>query len=416
MTAASARRDAVPSTVGVLLVLAALLLPAWGNRGPATTSLVDVILVPLVLWGVFDSCRRMQLPHASYLVPTLLLVLAGLLAGAVSAYPGQSVKTLATDLYLLLVALTVTRVVSAPGPWARRASVGWVAGATAWTAPLLLSAAGVVPTAAWGVLMTSEDRALGTFANPNLAGSYYCISLFVVLAVVERAWLRRLLVVPLLVAVALTGSMAAFIGTGLGAAVLLVRRLLRGLRPSAPDRVRTAAGLLTASLVAVLGIAVAGPALATVPAALSGTPVLDNSIGRLDRSDSSRLLLWSLGFRTFEGDVVVGVGPGTAGVELAKVSEQGKSLHSDLLASLLERGLLGAAALLLLLGATLVTAWRVAVRGAAGLACPAALAVAVLSVLPGLVTHEVLHFRHVWMLLGLLAATRIASTPARLRS
>lgn len=409
MTVPRAHRDAVPTSVGVLLVLAALLLPAWGNRGPQATSLVDVALVPLVAWGLFDTCRRMRFPQAFYLLPTLLLVLAGLLAGALSRYPGDSLQAIGTDVYLLLAALTVTRVVSAPGPWARRAVVAWVAGAVAWTAPLLLSAAGLIPTAAWGILVTSQHRAFGTFANPNLAGSYYAVSLFLVLAVVQRAWLRRVLVVPLVIAVVLTGSMAALIGTGLAIAVLLVRRLVRQLR--APNSLQSTAKLAAAAVVAALGIGLTAPALAVTPTVIADTPVLHNSIGRLDRSDSSRFVLWQLGFHTFGDEVLVGVGPGTAGIRLAQVSEVGKSLHSDLLASLLERGVLGAVALLLLLGGAVLTAWRVAVRGAAWLASPAALAVAVLTVVPGLVTHEVLHFRHVWLLLGLLAAARLATAP-----
>lgn len=396
--------------VGVLLTAAVVLLPAWGNRGPGTSSLADALLVPLVLWWIVDALRGSVASLPPYAVPGALLVLAGAVAGVQGAFPGASLQAVAGDLYLLLVALAATRVVGAPGPWARRVALGWVVGATLWSIPLLLSRAGAVPASAGGLLVTSERRAFGTFANPNLAGSYYALSLLLVLAVVApRRW-RLSIAGVLLCALAMTGSLAAFGGLALGAAALLIRRLLR----RTPRRGWIPVALVGTALVILLGPP--GPALAAWGMQAAQSSALHDSVGRLDRSDSTRFELWSLAATRFGDRLIVGVGPGAAGPELRADANTGKSLHSDVLASLVERGLLGALALALLLVVTAVSSWRLASQRVPWLPAPAALSAAALCLAPGLLTHEILHFRHVWLLLGLLAGAGTAAARAELGS
>ncbi len=408
----TARKAEVPSLVGYLLVATVILLPAWGNRGPASSSPVDVLLLSLAGWWCWDAVRRWSTTAAPYTLPVLLSLTAGAVAGALGRYPGGAVIALAQDAFLLLAALAMTRIVTAPGPWARRVAVGWVAGAVAWSLPVLASAAGLVPASAWGVLVTtSNQRAFGTFANPNLAGSYYAVSFFVVLAVIRPWRLRVLLAAVPLAALALTGSLAAIAGTGLGLLVLATRHVVRSLAPGAPRRARTAVALMVAGVTALAGLTLGGPALASVPQQFGGDAALHNSFGRLHRSDSSRFYLWSLGLNQLGGNLVVGVGPTAASPTLRGISDSGKSLHSDVLASLLERGLAGIVALFLLIGGIAVAGWRLAKRTVPWLVAPAALSVAALSIVPGLLTHEVLHFRHVWLLLGLLIGARAIATP-----
>lgn len=406
----------VPAPVGCALVLAMTVVPAWGNRGPWALSLVDLLLAPLCLWFLVDAFEHGTVNRTPYALPVVLFALAGALSGAFGTQPAASLQAVGTDLYLLVVALSVTRIVIAPGRWARLTALGWVGGAVAWSLPLLLSAAHLIPPSAWGVLVTSSHRAFGTFANPNLAGSYYAVSLFVVLAVVERRSRRLLLAAPMVLALALTGSMAALIGTALGCTALGVRRVVRSLATGGRHRGHTAGGLALASITAVLGIGLGGQAVADATGRIVNNPAFHDSFGRLDRSDGSRFTIWSLGLQQFGDRSLIGVGPAATGPELRAVSSHGKSLHSDVLASLLERGVLGAMALLALAVAVGSSAWSLSRRNVDWLPHPAALGTAALTLAPGLATHEVLHFRHLWLLLGLLAGARLLGTTTTTRS
>ncbi len=406
----------VPRYAGALLVLAVFLLPAWGNRGPSSSSLADLVLLPLAAWVVVDALRRATVVRTPYLLPAIGLVTAGLVAGAGGRYPGQSLQAVGTDVYLLLVALAVTRVVTARGDWGRTVALAWVSGALVWSVPLLLSWTGIVTGSFGGVLVLSDGRAFGTFANPNLAGSYFAVSLFVALATLRSTGARVLVSAALLAVLFLTGSMAALIGTATGLLGLAIRALTTALGPGGQHRSWAAAALALAGLTTVVAVGVGGHALAAAPSELANSSTLHDSFGRLGRSDTGRFELWSLGVQQLGDRTVVGVGPGAAAPELRQVSDGGKSLHSDILASLLERGALGALSLILLVGLVGAHAWQLGRRDVPWLAAPAILAAAALSLLPALVTHEVLHFRHVWLLLGLLAGARLAATPTAVRS
>jgi O-antigen ligase len=83
--------------------------------------------------------------------------------------------------------------------------------------------------------------------------------------------------------------------------------------------------------------------------------------------------------------------------------------HDDYTASILERGVLGGLALVCLLVIILARCRRIAARPlrheyAAVFPRPELLAAAVVAMLMSATLYQVLHFRHVWALLGVVAA------------
>src|SRR6478736_4146851 len=156
--------------------------------------------------------------------------------------------------------------------------------------------------------------------------------------------------------------------------------------------------------------------------AAAGGPVLHDSFGRGDSSSQDRQVLFSEGVRLFWDGTLVGVGPGRTKEALASIpAPYVKEAHNDYVATLVELGLIGGVGLVVLLASAAARLARVAGRCGRGMAeggpgrsgdpgpvtvlvpsphCLAALGAAFL--MAGLF-YEVLHFRHLWAVLGLVA-------------
>jgi len=90
--------------------------------------------------------------------------------------------------------------------------------------------------------------------------------------------------------------------------------------------------------------------------------------------------------------------------------------HNDFLAVLLERGVLGIVGLLLLGAGLAIRVARISGRGlspgyASVVPAPGALAGAIVALGLSSFSHEVLHFRHVWVLFGIVAALYLWGGP-----
>jgi O-antigen ligase len=137
-------------------------------------------------------------------------------------------------------------------------------------------------------------------------------------------------------------------------------------------------------------------------------------LGRAERSSGGRLNLWQRGFEVFiDHDAILwGVGP----ENFREVDGRGNQLHSDFIAFLVERGLIGTFGLLLLAGTAFSRAlhliWiynkhpgRVGIEGFVFLGATVAVVVESL-------THQVFHFRELWLVLALQEAIAIHATRA----
>jgi O-antigen ligase len=206
-----------------------------------------------------------------------------------------------------------------------------------------------------------------------------------------------------------TGSLGAISGLGIGISVAIVLGV----------RSRRGAALALVVMVA-LPIGVASGVLFSqrhevVQAAHeSNNALLRNSIGRGYQSSTSREVLAQETFGLFETSDVWGRGPvATQHTLRAQQAPYPKEAHNDWLAALVERGAVGSVGLLLLVLEIALWAsrtWdrrRLAPGFAAALPAPHFLVGALVTGLVFSFTHEVLHDRTLWALLGLVAAIGI---------
>jgi O-antigen ligase len=138
------------------------------------------------------------------------------------------------------------------------------------------------------------------------------------------------------------------------------------------------------------------------------------SIGRLDHGIDERLAIWSSGWRGAAPRLAIGVGPGEAINYAVTLDGTPISLHNDLYAFLIERGILGLLGFVALYVSLLRWGGRLLTSGGSERETMRALGAAVVANLVFSMSHETLHFRHVWVLYGMLwAAYAAVSTRQR---
>ena len=141
--------------------------------------------------------------------------------------------------------------------------------------------------------------------------------------------------------------------------------------------------------------------------------VLGESVGRLDRGVLGRLDIWKRAWDGAGSRVLVGVGPNSASRIPVPPRTLGRELHNDYVAFLIERGVLGLLGLLGLCVVLLRWSGRLLRAGGEGRWRLAGLGGAVIANLPLAASHESFHFRHVWVLFGLVLAAIAADTGDR---
>ena len=407
-TTQTAKRGGRRSLPAVVLVLAMASLPLLRPAGPGNTGLADIGLIAATLvtalW-VSGRGHRIVLPYAW---PVALTIAAGALAGLVS---GGSLLALVQDAFVFAWPLAVVNL--ARGPRLLDVMVrAWGYSAAAWGCLLIVGVAAGVPGLS-GTTARDGSRAALTLGDPNLAASYFLCGLFVLRAAQRPRgrWPRLLYCAIIVVALGLTlsngGALTLVIATVLGWVFGIGRT--RGLLPAV-------AALCSVGLIAVA--AVASINLNTLAdRAQQSTPLLRDSIGRQGESSSSRdrllvteIQLW------LHSDNLLGIGPGATESTLREHdAAYVKEAHNDYLASLVERGVIGALAVVLLAATVAVKCRRIARPGAlppdyaAVIPRPELLGALAIAVAASAALYETLHFRHVWALLGLIAALEIAS-------
>ena len=388
----------------IAVVVAAAGLPLLRPGGPGNTGPVDFgLLLGLVAAAAWASWSRHAL-RLPFVIPVGLLVAGGAVAALAHGVGAlNSALTLGQDGYVLLWGVALANLASRPLLLRTGVRAIGVSGA-AWAAVMLVGVLGGVPALS-GVTAREGSRASLTLGDPNLAANYFLVALLVLRAAgyPRRAALRWPCCLVLLAAIFFTGSnggaLTLLLATAVGAVLRLART--RGVGPAI-------------ALALVLG-AGAGAAVSVVDLdavalrAQTSIPALRDSIGRQSESSSSRDALAAEGARLWWREGLVGVGPGRTKAELTRLqAPYVKEAHDDYLAAFLERGVIGGGGILLLVGALLVRAQRVAVRPLSAayaeiLPRPELLAAAVVAVLASASLYEVLHFRHAWALFGTVA-------------
>jgi hypothetical protein len=401
----AAREGDRPAVVAVGLSFVCLPLVRFGAAGSATLAdaAIALAIVAAFLW-LADAGRAIRLPYA---VSVGVMVAAGALAGIVGGHPLVSAQALAEDLVLFVWCVAIVNVCRTPSALGATLAA-WAWSATAWAAVLVVAAA--AGTAAVAGQEAAAGRASLTFLNPNQAGAYFAISLMVLLAapVPRRRATKVVAVVLVATATVLTSSNAAL--GGVLAGLLVAKVIAVGLRHG----LVAAAALAIAATVTVGALASAYVALDVAAAAKeSDVRIVHNTLGRSERSAEDRLFRFAELRELFLDGGVLGHGPAATKPALADMGRPvPKSAHNDLFATLVERGVAGVAGLALLFGALTRASASIARGGlrpafAPAVAAPRFLVGGLAVVAVGSLSHEILHFRHVWALFAIVAAVSL---------
>lgn len=387
----------------VSIALGVFGLPLLRPGGPGNTGLVDVgLLLVLGATAGWASWSRHKL-RFPYVIPVGLIVAAGSIS-ALRAELGPTVLlALGQDFYVLVWGAVLANLVSDPA-LLRTATRSLGMSGVIWAVLLLVGVFGHIDALS-GITAREGSRASLTLGDPNLAANYFLVALMVLRAsrYPARRWLRWACSALIIAAMFFTGSnggaLTLVLATGLGAVLGLYRKHTPG--------IALALALLMVSGAALAASQISLGGLATK--AQTSAPILRDSIGRQAQSGSSRSSLAQESLQLWYTDGLLGVGPGqTKETLLARQAPYVKEAHDDYAAALVERGVLGGIALVLLVGSLLVRSTRVATSPlrpelARAVPRPELLTAAVVAVLVSATLYEVLHFRHVWALFGIVA-------------
>jgi hypothetical protein len=397
--------SAVPWLVLAPVMGAIALLPFLKPSGPGNSSPVDVFIAlgiaVTLLWAGYTR-QELRFPYGFAVALTML---GGAVASLAGPLPGTGLLAVAQDLVVLAWCAVIVNISRSPDAfrWLLRA---WTWGSFGW-AVVLIGAVATGNLALAGVTARTGVRASLTFGDPNYAANYFFVSLMVVIATrtPRRRSLRLIACSALLVALGLTGSNGGLLACAVGLTVVAISVVYRNWGPIPL--------VATVCAVGVLGI-IAFTAAQTLPleelAKNSGQPLLRDSIGRSSQSAQERVWLIQETTDLFKQGVPWGLGPGsTKPLLLSQLAPYAYETHDDYIESMVERGVLGAFGLVLLIGSISVRTWTVATKPLAPefaelFPMKAALVGAVLGLAVSASYYQVLHFRHVWAMFAVVAA------------
>ncbi len=396
----SAQRAAV-----IMVVLAVIFQPVLHPTGPGNSSPVDLLVIASVVTSMVWLSATHRKLRAPYVFPVLLFIAAGAASGLVSPLPTTALTSLAIDILLFAWCMTVVNVTSAPRAM-RYALAAWSWSGICWAMLFVAAWAGHV-TPLEGYIPADGNRLAFTFGDPNYASWYWDATIFVVFAsrTPGKRWMRIIGYVFLVWALVLTESNGGVLALGIGVVFLLAVKYYRR---------HGWAGAIATVLIA--GLA-AGAFFTAAPlnsirqwANESNQPLLVNSIGRSAQSSGERSQLVQESVSLYQrSDGVLGLGPMSTKQVLANLYyPYSNETHNDWLAALSERGVIGLLALILLAGCVVVRAGPVLRQSlsapmAAAVPAPAGIVAAVLAISVNSFFEEVLHFRSLWLLLGITA-------------
>jgi hypothetical protein len=401
--------------------LAVAMLPLLRPSGPGNSSPVDAFIaisLGLTVFWAGSAGLKLRFPYA---LGMGIMIGAGALAALASPIPlgdtsvgrpaaikrALGVLALLQDGVVLLWCANLTNVLRSAD--ALRVVLRTLAYAAAGWALLLAGGSFAHLTA-----LTRPDpegtRLALTFSDPNMGGSYFFVGMMMIWATgTPRHLLLRVgAYLVLAYAILLTASNGAIVAAAIGFVFAIGLMVLRRIP-------RMTAIALVCFLVLGVGALFTQVHISAIQnwADQSGNPLLRNSLGRSSTSAAARQLLLEEGVDLYFSRGLLGWGPNAAPEALeARHAVFVIELHNDFAATLIERGVLGEVGLLVLIAGTVVRVGSV-VGGsltpdvAAVVPRTAPLAGAALGVAVSANFYQVLHFRHVWALLAVIAALHL---------
>jgi O-antigen ligase len=403
--ATSGEASTIPWLVLAPAAAAIAMLPDLRPSGPGNSSPVDVMIAISIgvalLWAGYTR-QELRLPYG---LAVGLLMIGGSVASLAGPLPWVGLLAVVQDLVLLAWCAVLVNIARTP------AALLWLLRAWAWSAfgwaLILLGALATGNLALAGVTARTGVRASLTFGDPNYAANYFFVALMIVMAtrIPKRRSLRMVAYAALLPALAVTGSNGGLLAFGVGLSV--VAMFYVGRRWGATPLVAT---LCVAGVLGLFALI----ALQTLPieewARDSGVPLLRDSIGRSSQSAQERQWLITETIDLFKQGAPWGLGPGSTKPLLqTQLAPYAYQTHDDYIESIVERGVLGAFGLMLLIGSIGTRIWGVVSKPltkafAEVVPRTAPLLGAVVGLAVSATYYQVLHFRHVWTLLAIVAA------------
>jgi O-antigen ligase len=412
------RRPAAPALTPVRLTgerlaagavaLALAVIPLQRPAGPGNAAPADIFLALAVLATLLWAGYLPQKIRAPYAASVGILVTAGGIASLAGVDPGGGLLVLVQDLFLLAWTLAVANVAKSAAGLQVIVRV-WAWSAIGW-AGLMVFAVERGYTGLAGITDQYGGRAALTFTDANMAASYFVVSLMVIWATgYPRSRPLRMAAYALLVAaLALTGSNGGIIALTLGVAIATAAAVAKRL-----GAVAAVASVFLVAMVVVASFSFAPPAQIQQWANDSGQPLLVDSIGRSGASLQERRVLLQEATSLLGDSGLVGSGPRSTKTQLASSQASFvKQAHDDYVATLVERGLLGGVGLLALIASIILRSStaafsRLTAEVAAVVPRPHALLGAIGALAVSALFYEVLHFRHFWALLAVIAALHL---------
>jgi hypothetical protein len=398
--------DRLPRWAAAIAIASlAVLVP----HGPSNTAPADVFILAAIaatlLWAG-STRQRLKFP---YVIGIGTIVAAGCVAALFGKYPHEGVIAVAQDFFLLGWAATLANVGRTEAA-ARFLVRAWCVTGSIWAVCLLAFLARPGSSA-------DATRASFTLGEQNGAGFYFVVTILIILAGrwPRRLWWRVPVIACLLLDTLLTGSLAAITGLLASLALALV------VRTAARRGAAAALGLFLVILTVVAaGQEVMHRYQVVDRAQSSQNLLLRNSIGRTHQSTWERKTLTQETLHLWRTSSPLGLGPAATKSTLQHdMAPYPKEAHDDWTAALVEDGILGLAGLLLLVGEIVLRAVKVGSSRrlepdfSTALPAPEFLVGALATIAIYSYTHQILHDRTAWSLLGVLAAFSLWHRRAR---
>jgi len=391
-----------------IFVMLLLLLPVERVAWPMGAVPADVALAATIafFWSIaWARHRRVAFP---LLLPMWLIFVASSLATLFSPVPTTGMQTMIQEAYIYLGFASAANLLA----WLDEENVHrlnkiWIIIAciegvltvmgSLKIGPSFLHQSPFKETYEFEVI----QRALGTFSNPNPAAAYLMTTLFVLMATPwPRHPLLRLAVGGwLFLGIYATGSNAALGGTLVGLGFYFLYWILTQEDRQAMRLWIALGTLMAAVVIAPLLVGFSYSSLLQ-PSAVLQSSLLATTVARVGSGVERRTDLLGIGWEFFSHNPL-GVGP--AGVSAIF----GVGLHTDYMAFLAERGVLGLIGLLLLITLTMacvLASARLAHGDRVRQLQAIALGGGFVAYYVDAMAHEVFHTRSLWFLMAMIFA------------
>ena len=356
----------------------------------AVIDLINAVLLVFLIPLCWMDFTHLPAHYKSFAYATLAWILIGGIASITSLFPLQAFGYVLKEIYLLV--LSTLFVVGL------RELKGYTLFVEVWLYTSLFEA---LATIAY-YLTLHPARSIGTFADPNMAADYLAISIiFAAGAPIDRVS-KTLMLGVLIIALLLAGSIGAlaalilvFIATSM---LFLIRK---------PTKRHAARLLFMASLLCIVFWGYLAMPSGAYKELECLSPVI-KPLEHIDISTNGHMSAIISAFRVWSlHPLTLGVGPGMLTFYKRELGLPNQSeAHNDFLASLVEKGMLGLLALLLMWWLLIKQSIILLMRGGFGRILAAALCLVALQTLQ----IELIHWRHIWLLIAAIFAYPISES------